>query len=45
MLGNLLDRGMYWVETMTYEEYLIVVMIAVTLGFAFLKGFGSRHHF
>lgn len=45
MLENLLERGMYWMQTMTYEEYLIVVVIAIALGFGLLMGFGSRRHF
>ena len=43
MLDDILDKAIRWIDTMSYEEYLIVVMLAIALGFVFLKGMGSRH--
>ena len=44
MLNAFLNKVVHWVETMGHEEYLIVVLIAIAIGFVFLKGMGSRHH-
>lgn len=45
MLDDILGKAVRWIDTMSYEDYLIVVLVAIALGFVFLKGMGSRHQF
>ena len=44
-MSEIVNRAMRWVNNIDSQDWLIVLVVAVVLGFFMLRGFGSRSNY
>jgi hypothetical protein len=44
-MHDLYTRAMHWVNTIDSQDWLLVLVAAVVIGFFMLRGFGSRTNY
>jgi hypothetical protein len=45
VMSDIFNHAMRWVNSIDSQDWLIVLVVAVVLGFFMLRGFGSRSNY